>query len=331
VVSQGVIYLGSHFKFLALDATSGQTLWEREINGPVHASAAVAGDLVYVPLINRRVLALDRNTGDLRWEFSAGDSIIAAPVVAKGIVYIGSWDGKIYARDAATGAKIWTYQTSGRVSYPVALGDGVLVVSDDVGQTHTLNPRTGQNRLVYRTPRAATGASVTANALAYFPSDGALYAIDSQQKEIPWQFQFKQVWTQLWLWQTPGVPPPPSQQGERWQFSPLGNDSTILASPAMSQGVLYVGDLQGNFYAQDALTAQDHWKFSAQGRIFASPLVVGERVYFGTDAGILYALNRADGSLRWHIALGAPIKLPPAYAQGRIYLRTEEGNLHAVE
>ncbi|MFQ6031082.1 MAG: PQQ-binding-like beta-propeller repeat protein, partial [Dehalococcoidia bacterium] len=331
IVADGVIYQGSHFKFMALEAATGDILWELPTTGPVHASAAVAGDLVYVSLINRRVWALDRRTGDLRWEFEAEDAIIASPVVANGIVYFGSWDGNLYARDAATGDKIWTYETAGRVSHHIALDGGVLVVTDDAGQMHTLNARTGQNRLVYRTTRSPSSASVATNDTVYFPSDGSIFAIDSRVKEIPWQFQFKAVWAQLWLWQVPGVPPPKGQQGGLWRFSPEGSDSSIISAPAISQGVFYVGDLQGSFYAQTAQTRDDIWRIQTPGRIYASPVVVGDRIYFGTDDGTLYALNRADGSILWQHSLGAPIKLPPAYAGDRIYLRTSDGDLHMVK
>ena len=331
IVDDGRVYIGGHFRVSAFDAASGALLWEQPTSGPVPASLALAGDYLYMGLLDHRIYALDAATGESRWEFQAGDAITAAPVVQQGIVYFGSWDGRQYAIDAATGAEIWNYQATDRIGTAAAIREGILAVGDRNGRMHLVEARTGQNRLVFRTPKSNYSAPVMAHDLVYFPAGGRLYALDATEKEIPGQYQFKRIWAQLWLWQVPGIPRPAQQQAGRWRFGPEGEDSRIVAGPAVAAGRLYVGDLQGRLYTLDALTGQELRRIQLQGGLYASPLLAGNRLYAATQEGYLYALDAANGQIHWQLNLGAPVEQPLALAQGRLYVRTTDGVLYAVE
>lgn len=331
VVADGVIYIGGHFKILALDGETGRSIWERKTTGPVDSSLAVAGDSLYVGFLERRLVALNPETGETRWEVKTGGHITSSPVVANGIVYAGSWDGSIYALDAATGERIWRYETEGRVRLQPAIHEGVLAAAASDGKLYILDARTGQDRFRFRTSKSGTASPVMANDLAYLPAEGILHALDTTAREIPGQYQFKKVWAQGYLWQVPGVPRPPAQRSSRWRFAPDGSSSSIVAAPAVAEEAMFIGDLRGNFYALDALTGTELWRFQAEGGISTSPVIAGDRVYFGTRDGFLYALNRFDGAVIWRLSLGASIDISPAYSGGRLYVRTNDGLLHAVE
>ncbi len=329
-VVDGIAYVGSHFKILALDAATGRVVWERETTGPVHPSLAVAGDNLYLGLLDHRVLALERRTGEVRWEFKTQDAITASPAVANGIVYAPSWDGFIYALDAATGKPIWKYETKGPVRASPAIHDGVLFVTDTNGNLHTVNARTGQSRLRFRTTGSATASPVVANGLVYFPAEGRVYAVGAGAQQIPGEYQLKAVWAQFWIWRVPGIPRPPGQKGGRWRFTPEKSHG-IITSPAVTPEAFYVGDTGGNFYARDALLGTERWRFRAGGAILGSPVVLGERVYFGARDGFLYALDRSSGQAVWKLSLGSPIEVSPVFAADRLYVRTADGRLHAIE
>ncbi len=128
-----------------------------------------------------------------------------------------------------------------------------------------------------------------------------------------------------------GVPRPAGQQGGRWRFSPDGADSSIVAAPAATNALLYVGDLQGRLYAVDALSGEERWQFQAQGGIYASPIVAGGQVYIATQEGQVYAVDRNTGQPLWEMSFGSPINQPLALADGRLYFRTDDGRLHAIE
>jgi len=330
VVVGGVVYIGGHFKITALEAATGRTLWEKETSGPVNSSLAVAADSLYISLLDHRLLALDLETGEVLWEFKSQDIITASPVVANGIVYIGSWDGSVYALDAANGSLIWQYETGGPVGSHPAIHDGAVFITDNNGNLFVLNARTGQERLMFRTPGPVTASPVVANGLVYFPSGGTLYAVDADTREIPGQYQLKQVWAQFWIWQVPGVPRPPGQQGGRWRISPEKTLSGFTSSPAIALEAFYMGDLRGNFYARDALHGRRLWRFRADAPIVSSPVIAGARVYFGTRGGTLYALDRNSGELVWQRFMGASVEVSPVFAAGRLYVHTGDGRLHSI-
>jgi outer membrane protein assembly factor BamB len=330
VIVDNVIYIGGHFQLLALDAHTGHTLWETRTTGPVHTSPAVAGEMLYIGLQDWRVLALDRSTGKLRWEFQMHNPVSGSPTVAQGIVYIGSMDGFLYALDAATGKRLWQFKTEEQPLSPPAIAAGTVFLSSTDGSLYSLNARTGQPRLRYRTPERLHDTPVVANGLVYFPSGGQIYAVDTRAREYPGQYKLQLVWAQLWIWQFP-VPRPPGQPGGRWRFSPRQLPRGIISAPAVAPEALYVGDVEGNLYARDALKGAELWQFQAGGAILASPLVLGPNVYFGAHDGSLYAVDRSQGRLLWKLSLGEPIHAPPVFASGRLFVRTTAGRLHAIE
>jgi polyvinyl alcohol dehydrogenase (cytochrome) len=89
---------------------------------------------------------------------------------------------------------------------------------------------------------------------------------------------------------------------------------TVTATPAVVDGVAYVGDWSGNFYAIDIKTGKPRWTYQAHvhGRVYAGQIVSSaavadvkgvRTVYFG-GGKTLYALRAEDGKLRWKHEVG---------------------------
>jgi len=330
VIADEVIYIGGHFQVLALDAHTGHTLWEIPTTGPVHTSPAVAGDMLYIGLQDRRVLALHRQTGKILWEFTMQSSVSGSASVAGGMIYIGSMDGHLYALDAANGRLIWEFKSVDQALSPPAIDTKTLFLSSGDGSLYAMDARTGQSWLRFRTPERLHDTPVVANGLVYFPSGGQLYAVSADARELPGQYQFTLVWAQFWLWQFP-VPRPPGQPGGRWRFSPAQPSGWIISAPAVAPDALYVGDTNGQFYAREATTGDALWQVKAGAAIMASPVIIGSHVYFGALDGVLYALDRAHGAILWKFGFEAPIQASPVVASGRLYVRTQDGWLHCIE
>ena len=331
IVGDGVVYQGAYFRIVALDADTGEVIWSKPTSGPVQTSLALAGGRLYAGFLDHRVRALDPGTGDVIWEFRTGDIITSSPVVHDGILYVGAWDNLQYALDAATGHVIWTYEATDKVSSHSPVAGGIMAVADKGGRIHLLEARTGQNRLVYRTPRSTNAAPVIGHGQVYFAAGGRLYAIDATEKEVPGQYQFKRVWAQFWLWQVPGVPRPAGQQGGLWRFSPNGDESSIVASPAVANTSLYVGDLDGNLYAVDPASGHERWRLEVEGGVNASPIVVGNTVYLATQEGYVYAVDGESGEELWQLRLHAGVNEPVAFAEGTLFVRTADGAVVAIE
>jgi PQQ-like domain/IPT/TIG domain len=79
-----------------------------------------------------------------------------------------------------------------------------------------------------------------------------------------------------------------------WSFTTGGG---VQSSPAVVNGVLYVGSNDGNVYALNASTGTKLWSFTTSntGLSESSPAVVKGVVYIGSNGGHVYALNAATG------------------------------------
>ena len=81
----------------------------------------------------------------------------------------------------------------------------------------------------------------------------------------------------------------------------------IHASPAVADGTLYIGSWDSYFYALDAASGRQRWRFKTgedpninnQVGIQSSAVVADGVVYFGCRDSHLYALDAASGAKRW--------------------------------
>ena len=81
-----------------------------------------------------------------------------------------------------------------------------------------------------------------------------------------------------------------------WKYTTGG---LIDSSPAVSDGVVYIGSNDGNVYALNAATGAQVWSFTTGGIVYSSPAVVSGVVYIGSYDGNVYALNAATGAQMW--------------------------------
>jgi outer membrane protein assembly factor BamB len=98
-------------------------------------------------------------------------------------------------------------------------------------------------------------------------------------------------------------------------------------------GIVYFGCRDSNFYAVDARTGQQKWKFNNKGSwVIASPAVRDGKVYFATsDSGLFYALDAKSGALIFAQKFIWPMFSSPAIAGNRLYIGSHEGKLIAID
>jgi outer membrane protein assembly factor BamB len=87
-----------------------------------------------------------------------------------------------------------------------------------------------------------------------------------------------------------------------WRFETGGMQS----SPAVVNGSVYAGSLDGFLYAVDAATGAERWQFEVGGYV-GSPTVTAEGIVIASGGGgVLYALSSSDGSEIWSATSAAP-------------------------
>jgi outer membrane protein assembly factor BamB len=143
----GRVYVTTGFgEITALNAATGETVWDKNLDAPVNAAATYNGDLVYVVARDSTAWALDAATGLTRWQQSGTPSLTAfsgsAPVAVSGeTVVIPFPSGEIRATYPEGGLPRWSTVVSGdrlgRASSLVSDIAGVPVIDD--GRVYAAN------------------------------------------------------------------------------------------------------------------------------------------------------------------------------------------------
>ena len=115
-----------------------------------------------------------------------------------------------------------------------------------------------------------------------------------------------------------------------WTFKTDVGNVGFVSSPAIADGVVYVGSGDGRLYALDAGTGQEKWSFNTEGEVVSSPTIAGRVVYVGSNDGRLYALDVETGQEKWRFKTGGPVASSPAIAGRVVYFSSLDGYLYAV-
>jgi alcohol dehydrogenase (cytochrome c) len=141
IVVNGVMYLttptvSNKIKVLAMDAASGEIIWETSYSlgehkiccGPVNRGVAVAYGSVYFVTLDDQLVSLNAATGEKNWSVTVADPSLGysetmAPQVFNGHVIIGSAGGEwpirgyVASYDASTGKQTWRFDTTEPSTY----------------------------------------------------------------------------------------------------------------------------------------------------------------------------------------------------------------------
>ena len=131
---------------------------------------------------------------------------------------------------------------------------------------------------------------------------------------------------------SPVAGPVPSNGQLLWNYTITGY---VGSSPAVVNGVVYVGSADNNVYALNATTGTKLWNYTTDSYVYSSPAVVNGVVYVGSveNNGIdnnVYALNATTGTKLWSYATRANVYSSPAVANGMLYIGSEDWNLYAL-
>jgi alcohol dehydrogenase (cytochrome c) len=120
IVYRGVIYLAAPgATVLAVDATTGATVWEHKRSTGASRTKAIAiyEDMVFYSSPDGFIVALDARTGEVKWETKSSGNLTSGVIVADGKVLSGRACGTvrdncyISAHDARTGKEAWRFYT----------------------------------------------------------------------------------------------------------------------------------------------------------------------------------------------------------------------------
>ena len=98
-------------KVVALDAETGDTVWEHEAEDAVLTAIAVHNGYVTFGSRDGFVYSLQSTDGTLHWKTDLGDPVVSSPAVTPDRVYAATKNGYIYALSTADGEIQWEFDT----------------------------------------------------------------------------------------------------------------------------------------------------------------------------------------------------------------------------
>jgi outer membrane protein assembly factor BamB len=146
-------------------------------------------------------------------------------------------------------------------------------------------------------------------------------------------------------------PAPPLAQ-VKWKFATTGK---VFSTPALANGLVYVGSNDDYLYAIHASDGSLAWKYLANLGIASSPAVDNGVVYFSSVDGYIYALSADKGELKWkfrtegerryaapgihgippsHEMMPDPYDVflsSPVIVNGRVYIGSGDHNVYAID
>jgi outer membrane protein assembly factor BamB len=144
------------------------------------------------------------------------------------------------------------------------------------------------------------------------PADWTQFLKDNMQRYNPYE-------TVLSVNSVGGLKP-------KWTFTTIGS------SPAVANGVVYIGSYDHNVYALNASTGAKLWSYTTGQFVDASPAVANGVVYIASEDGNMYALNASTGAKLWSFAFedGDGSQCPATVVDGVVYVGAEDLNLYAL-
>lgn len=298
VVDGGIAYVGTTGgTFEAVDVRDGHRAWSAALGFPVFASAAVAGNAVYV-VSDGFLHRLDKAGGHEVWRYPLApaarvlphpdsahwDWQAPRPLLVGAVLYVGSADGGLHAVDAGSGRRLWCFAAPGRIRHGAAADASHIYVVSEPGSVHALDPRTGEEQWRHALSGQPGAAPVVHQGRVYASDRGALlHALDARDGHRLWLLPF---WT-----------------------------SWVESAPVIVDDTLYIGssDLK-RISAIDAGNGNVRWRSEVAGWSWGTPLVAGRHLFVATAAGAPYfqplqaelaMLDRADGRIAARTALPA--------------------------
>jgi len=319
-VVAGVVYFGSwDGKEYAVDAKTGNKIWEYECGNPSRSGAAYGDGVIFVGDLGGWLHAIDAKTGAMKWKIKVDSHketvATGSPIYHNGRVYIGvasheegailkygpkyeccTFRGGVAAFDAKTGAQVWRWYTIPET--PTAQGKdkkGVTIqgpAGGAVWSTVTVHPDT--NRLY-----VTTGNQYTPPASKY---PNAIVALELATGKLVWSYQ--------------------ATPGDIWTFGcanlaecsdldvDFGSTPMVFKGPG-GKPAIGAGQKSGWFYAVDPKDGKLLWKTEVGeggklGGIEFGDATDGERVYAAVSAfpnrkspGCVAALDGATGKIIW--------------------------------
>jgi outer membrane protein assembly factor BamB len=315
VLADGRLYAASfNGVVLALDALSGQRLWETATQLPISGGVGVSDNgLVLVGTNKGQVIALRQDSGQEAWRAQVSSEVLAPPRATSGMVVVRTGDGKFTGLDARTGERRWMYAPampalSLRGSAPPVLTRTLVIAGLETGKLLVLSLDKGLpvTEKTIAPPRGRTEIErlididaepkIFGEYLYLVAYRGSVAAVDMRSGNLLWN-----------------------------------RELSSYAGLDVDEGQVYVSDDTDAVLALDRRSGGTLWRQAElTGRRLSAPVATRDHVVVGDFEGYLHWLSKDSGRIVGRIrAAGKAIVAPPLAAGDTVFVQGQSGALGA--
>lgn len=321
-------------------STSDYAEWRFPVAGPALSSPVLVGDLLYIATMTGELTAIDPASQQVVWQVNLPSAVFSTPAVVEGVLYVGDMAGQFHALEAGSGKEIWRFQADSVIICSPTLADGRVFFGDVSGGIYALEAQNGKQLWKFQSRMPVNSSPlVQEGKLIFGGEDGFLYALNPADGKVIWMFLAEgNIVSSPTLIGDALFIASSSAEGKSGQLIDIQTGkprwraaySTILASAAASDGVLYVVNVEGTAGAVNPVDGSLLWKHDSRAPVISSPAVTEDQVIFGDLSGKLHALDRKTGKELWTYTTDGEIWSSPAVVGETVFFGSADGNLYAL-
>ncbi len=303
--SSGTLYTMAAGTVTALDAGSGDLLWETSTGHNVEDTMSpilANGRLFYGENEGNQAVGFSISDQSVDWTYKTGYSVRSGAAYKDGTVFMGSDDGSMYAYGATDGSVQWNTGGGELRAAPTVAGSTVYI-PEWSGTVYARSTGDGSQQWsqglgdsIEQSKPYVDSSRVYIGAL-----DGNLYALDRSTGSIDWTFD---------------------------------TGGGVKSSPTKSNGMIVVGGGGGTIYSVWATNGTKAWEYqtSSTGSINAHPAIANATVYIGSPSGMFYGLDLATGEKTCEYNTGTgSIRTKPTVVGDAVYIGTTSNQVFSFE
>jgi len=194
-VEEHTLYLGSDAGILrALNARTGQLVWDRDTGGPIRCQPLVISGRLFVGNGSGLVYCF-RTGGAKMWSRQLEDGISGQPALVGRQLIVATVRGAIYALDFGTGKTLWRQDLQSPdvptpIFSPVTAAPPVVLIGSDDGYLYVLDAATGRpaREPYYTAGLVREAPAISDQAIAFGSTDGWLRVISHDAMQPLWAY-----------------------------------------------------------------------------------------------------------------------------------------------
>ncbi|WP_291835383.1 PQQ-like beta-propeller repeat protein [Limimaricola sp.] len=284
--SDGKLFVSTDYgQVIALDASTGATLWTQELGAAAGAAPTVAGGLVYVVARDARAWAINVSDGRVRWALDGTPAQAAygggtGPAVTGSVAVLPFPSGQVVAAYPRGGEQQWSSYVAGErvaqavgpiqdISSDPVIDGGRVYVGNAVGRLEALDLGTGAE--IWTADEGAVGPVWPAGGSIFIVSDNSeLMRLDARNGQTIWRVSL------------PGF----VASKERRQ-----NARFVHFGPVLAGGRLIVASSDGQIRSFDPVSGALVSTVAVPGGATAAPAVAQGMMFVVTTRGQLVAFR----------------------------------------